>query len=398
MKFDPKQEVRTWIEISQRSLFSNLRYFEQRAGDTRVMVMIKSNAYGHGLYTVAKLLTGFRIQESGFRKNRKGKLASESLFLNSQLWFGADSITEASGLRRRGIKNPILVLGYTLPARLKEAEKKRISVTISNFEAMQAIAKLKKRPKFHLKIDTGMHRQGFQESDLSRMVAYLKRYGLKPEGTYSHLAMPENKIFSRKQLAVFRLALLELEAAGVDPGIRHFNKTEGIVLWPEANFDMVRLGIGAYGYYPRPAGRGSPGAAGRPLPIHLVLSWKTIVSEVKSVKKGEAISYDLTEKFSRDSRIAIIPIGYWHGLDRRLSSKGEVLIRGRRARILGRVTMDMTMVDITKIPNVRVGDEVVLIGRQGRDIISADEIGEKIGTTSYEILTRLNPLILKVVK
>ncbi len=148
---------------------------------------------------------------------------------------------------------------------------------------------------------------------------------------------------------------------------------------------MVRLGIGLYGYYPEKRVRLKP-----------VLIWKTIVSEVKRVEKGEWVSYDRTERLKRDSKIAILPIGYWHGFDRGLSSKGEVLIRGKRARVLGRVTMDMTMVDVTDIPGVRIRDEVVIIGKQGKYRITADDVAEKINTTSYEILTRINPLIRKV--
>lgn len=356
--------VRTWIEIDAKSLFFNLNYFRRRAGTKQVMAMIKSNAYGHGLVTIAKLLAR-----------------------EKDLWFGVDSITEALGLRRRGIKNRILVLGYTLPERLPEAVKNNISITISNFEALGAVGRMEKRPAVHLKIDTGMHRQGFQEADLPRLLRELQRYHLRLEGIYSHLAMPQNRAFSRRQQAIFERMANAIEQAGISLGIRHFNKTEGIVLRPRTNYDMVRIGIGLYGYFPR-----------KKLPLKPVMTWKTIVSEVKHVPKGDAVSYDLTEKFRRNSKIAILPIGYWHGFDRGLSSVGEVLIRGKRARVVGRVTMDMTMVDVTNIPGVRVGDEAVIIGRQGRQAITAEDIEKKLDTSFYEIITRVNPLILKVVK
>jgi len=328
-----------------------------------MMVMIKSNAYGHGLITIAKLLR------------------------NEKIWFGVDSITEALGLRRRGIKNKILVLGYTLPSRLKEAVEGKISITVSNFEALRAVGEMKRRPLIHIKIDSGMHRQGFQQSDFPRLLRELKRYQMKLEGIYSHLAMPQNKTFSERQQSIFETACMAFARAGISVGIRHFNKTEGIMLHPKTNYDMVRIGIGLYGYFPR-----------KQLPLKPVMTWKTIVSEVKRVPKGDSVSYDLTEKFKRDSKIAILPIGYWHGFDRELSSIGEVLIRGKRAKVVGRVTMDMTIVDVTKISGVRVGDEVVVIGRQGKEVLTAEDIDQKLGTSFYEVITRINPLILKEIK
>lgn len=358
----PNDWVRTWIEIDSRSLFSNFEYFRRRARCVRVMAMIKSNAYGHGLVVVAKLLS----------KKYRG------------VWFGVDSITEALRLRDEGIKNPILVLGYTLPRWLPEAAQKDIAITISHFEGLREFARLAKRPRFHLKFDTGMHRQGFQEGDIRKIIRELKRSRLNPEGAYSHFSAASNRAFSRDQIRVFERMVQKFGSAGVSPGILHMNKTEGIMNFSKSTYDMVRLGIGLYGYYPAKGVRLKP-----------VLTWKTMVSEVKRVKKGEWISYDRTERLKRDSKIAILPIGYWHGFDRGLSSKGEVLIRGKRARVLGRVTMDMTMVDVTDIPGVRVRDEAVIIGKQGNHQITADDIAGKINTTSYEVLTRINPLIHK---
>jgi len=328
-----------------------------------MMAMIKSNAYGHGLVAIAKLLS----------KKYRG------------VWFGVDSITEAVRLRDEGIQNPLLVLGYTLPRRLSESAREHIIVTISSFDGLDDFLRSKVRPQFHIKLDTGMHRQGFQEKDILPLIERLQKLRLVPDGVYSHLAEASHAGFSKSQVRSFERSLGIFQRAGIRPRVVHFNKTEGIINFSKNTYDMVRLGIGLYGYYPEKRVRLKP-----------VLIWKTIVSEVKRVEKGEWVSYDRTERLKRDSKIAILPIGYWHGFDRGLSSKGEVLIRGKRARVLGRVTMDMTMVDVTDIPGVRIRDEVVIIGKQGKYRITADDVAEKINTTSYEILTRINPLIRKV--
>lgn len=359
-----KLSVRTWIEIDKRALFFNLSYFEGLARGARMMAVIKSNAYGHGLVHVARLLSG------------RSKTA----------WFGVDSITEALRLRREGIHNPILILGYTLPELYPDAALENISITISNFESLDHFLKLKRRPNVHLKIETGMNRLGFLEANWERLAVLLKKYAIKPEGIYSHLAEPPDIRYSKKQIASFQKALNYFESQGIHPRFAHFAKTEGIQMFPSIHFNMVRLGIGLYGYTPD-----------RKTKLKPVMTWKTIVAEVKKVRKGELIGYGLTERFKRDSVVAVLPIGYWHGYDRKLSSKGEVLIRGKRARVVGRVCMDMVIIDATNIPEIRVRDEVVILGQQGREMISGHEIADRMGTTVYEVITRINPLIYKTV-
>lgn len=368
--------LRTWIEIDIKALRHNIGvFFRLIPRNTKLMAMIKSNAYGHGLVFAAKAVSGF----PEFRKRG---------------WFGADSIVEALCLRREGIKNPILVLGYTLSARVEDAAKNNITLTVSHFEALRQLARARRRPAFHLKVDTGMHRQGFQEHEIPKLIKKLKINNLVPAGVYSHLASAGNKAFSGKQVDVFLRIVQLLRSDGIHIGMLHFNKTGGIVYYPEMDFDVVRLGIGLYGYFPY----GDLIFRGKKINLRPVLTWKTIVGEAKEIKKGEYISYDLTERMKKNSKIAILPIGYWHGYDRGLSSVGRVLIRGKYARVLGRVTMDMVTVDVSNIQGVRVGDEVVLIGNQGTKAITADEVGQRIGTTSYEVITRLNPLIRRIKK
>ncbi len=382
-----KLGVRTWIEIDTRSLFFNLSQFERRARPAKIMAVVKSNAYGHGLSLVARLLARRSPACRFTRRGRAGRLGKGG-------WFGVDSIVEALRLRRDGIRNPILVLGYTLPSRFREAKQKKITITISHFEGIRALAKSRSRPDFHLKFDTGMYRHGFLRDDLEKLIAILKEGGLRPSGAYSHLAAADNKSYSKHQRTLFEQYLGELREAGIRPKTIHFNKTEGILFYPWRD-TLARLGVGLYGVFPKPRGGGGLPKVPKNF-VQPVLTWKTVVSEVKHVRSGERIGYDLTYRFLRDAVIAVLPVGYWHGYDRGLSNIGDVLIHGKRARIRGRICMDIMMVEVTGIPNVRIGDEVVLIGKQGHEAIDANELAGKIDTTSYEILTRINPLIRRI--
>lgn len=347
------------------------------------MAVVKSNAYGHGLVHVAQQLA-----------------CSQLRVTNNRLWFGVDSITEALRLRREGIKNPILVLGYTLPARLMEAAAHNIALTVSTFETLTAIERLKRRPAIHLKIDTGMHRQGFFLADVSKLISRLIQANIRPEGVYTHFAgakNPDDRRSTKTQISAFNRVLLHIRNAGFTGIIRHAAASAGTLLFPESHFDMVRVGMGLYGYWPSDAIKNKKrNIKKETIRLKPVLTWKTVVAEVKNIPQRAAVGYDGTESVRRPSQIAVLPVGYWHGFDRGLSSKGEVLIRGRRAKVLGRISMDMTVADVTGIPGVRVGDETVIIGRQKKETLGADDMGLRIGTTAYEILTRINPLIKRI--
>ncbi|MBI2121974.1 MAG: alanine racemase [Candidatus Sungbacteria bacterium] len=404
--------VRTWIEIDRRALSNNVgEFLRVIPKHTQFMAVVKSNAYGHGLILVSKVLS-----------------SKFSMLGATRLWFGVDSIVEGLRLRHEGIKNPILVLGSTLPARLAEAREQAITITVSNFETLRAISRLKEppahtgrgspqihsgRPDFHIKIDTGMHRQGFLAKDIPQLIKILKRSRLNPAGIYTHFAAAKDiayPTYTKIQLAEFKKAVAAFYRAGFKNIVRHAAASGGTLLFPETHLDMVRIGMGMYGYWPSMEARLSlyshdyRGLAS--IVLKPVLTWKTVVSEIKEISAGSAVGYDLTERVSRKTKIAVLPIGYWHGFDRGLSSIGEVLIRGKRAKVLGRVSMDMIVVDITDIkgkskfqnPNskIKVGDEVVLIGRQGKETIWADEMALKLGTTQYEVLTRINPLIRRI--
>ena len=321
-------DLRTWIEIDKKSLRDNMEQFlKLLPKKTRLMAVVKSNAYGHGIIRIAKSLLALRSFSEGG-------------------WFGVDSIVEALALRREGIKNPILVLGSTLSSRLREAASENIILTVSNFELLRAMGKIKKNPEFHLKIDTGMHRQGFLPQDISKVLKLLKFYGLKPGGLYTHFAAAKDAAYptyTLEQLKKFNSAVLSFRKAGfrnLPPHlsdkcgglIRHAAASGGTLLFLESHLDMVRIGMGIYGYFPSSEAN-----------LHLqdkiklkpVFTWKTLITEVKEIPAGSYVGYDLVEKVNRKTKIAVLPVGYWHGYDRGLSGIGEVLIRGERAKVLG---------------------------------------------------------------
>lgn len=336
------------------------------------MAVVKSNAYGHELLGFSKTLVNLGVDA-----------------------LGVDSITEAQALRQAGIKKPILVLGYTLPKHFGEAAAKNISLTISSFENLAAAAKLKRVINIHVKVDTGMHRQGFFVSDLPQVCALLKQSPLLNfQGLYTHFASakkPDSQNNTLRQIHNFRQAIKIVEIFGFKPML-HAAATAGALNYPEAHFDMVRVGIGMYGLWPSPETKKS---LSKKIKLHPALTWKTIISELKWLEKGQKIGYDFTETLKRKSHLAVLPVGYWHGLWRAFSGKADALVGGKRCKYIGRVSMDMIVVDVTDVDKVKVGDTVMLIGRQGKQEITADELAKIAGTTNYEIVTRINPLIKK---
>lgn len=368
--------LRTWIEIDKNAIAKNYRTFRRLIGKkVMLMTVVKSNAYGHNIHEFA---------------NEMEELGAD--------WIGVDSVVEAIALRKDGVRIPILVLGFTLPALYADARKYGITLTISSFEHLKELLKLKPSKKLlriHLKIDTGMHRQGFQILDATKL---LEQISLSTpgifliEGMYTHFAEAKNPRSSdttKRQIGEFEKWRVLFQDAGHNL-IYHAAATGGAILYKQAHYDMVRIGIGSYGLWPS---KESQHSSSQLIQLHPALTWKSLVGEVKDVTKGERVGYDFTQRLMRDSRLAVIPVGYWHGVPRLLSSRGRVLIHGKSAGIVGRISMDMIVVDITDIKGVKMGDEVVIIGKQVKQEISANELAEYSATTQYEIVTRINPLI-----
>jgi alanine racemase len=351
------------------------------------MAVVKSNAYGHGLVDFSREM--------------------ERLEAN---FLGVDSMTEARALRREGVTLPILVLGYTVPALFAEAARDDVSLTASAVETLALLfqAKLpKSKPlKIHIKVDTGMHRQGFLAKDLPKILSILTskiahRNRTSPsiliEGLYTHFASAKNPAFpkdTQNQIIEFRKWTDAFERAGLRP-IVHAAATGATLLYPESHFDMVRIGIGLYGLWPER--EVLEHFRGR-ITLKPSLVWKSVLSEVKRLPKGSRVGYGLTETLEEDSTVAVVPVGYWHGYPRALSSIGRVLVGGKECKVLGVVSMDMISVDVSQVKNPRAGDEVVVMGDDDTSPCSATGISESTGLWWYETVTRLNPLIKRIYK
>ena len=294
-----------------------------------------------------------------------------------------------------------MVLGYTLESKIGNAFKNNISLTVSDFSTLKNLKNIKihgHKLKIHIKIDTGMHRQGFFVSEIPAVIKILKSQpNIILEGVYTHFSSAKNPAFPSatfNQIEQFKKAIDLFESAGFKGFIKHTAATSGTIIFPQSHFDLVRIGIGLCGLWPS---KETKEAFREKIKLEPVLSWKTIVGQIKSLPKGSKVGYDLTETLDRSSSVAILPIGYWHGFPRSLSSIGKVLIKGNEVKVIGRVSMDMISVDVTDVKNVKVGDEVILIGRSEKSEISVDDIAYLSDTINYEIVTRLNPLIKRIV-
>jgi len=372
-----KLGLRTWIEIDKKAIVHNYLVFRSLISkQTKLLGVVKSNAYGHNLVEFAKELEKLGVD-----------------------YLAVDSVVEGMALRKAQIKIPILVLGYTLPVMIEKAVLNNLDISISNFDYFKEIKKLnlKKSVNVHIKVDTGMHRHGFQEGDIKNVLAEIKNRKIKVVGLYTHFASAKNPAFpkdTKKQIEIFDKWVRAFTKAGIRP-ICHAGATSGTILFPEAHFDMVRVGIGLYGIWPSSE---TKKIAISKFKLQPVLSWKTIIGEINNIKAGERVGYDFTKKLKIDSKVAILPIGYWHGYPRALSNIGYVLVNGMRAKILGRICMDIIMIDVTGIKGVKVGDEVVIIGHDKKEEISVDDIATQLNASSYELITRINPLIKKIYK
>lgn len=343
------------------------------------MVVVKANAYGHGLEAA-------------------GPIAAERAD-----WLGVNCADEALVLTRLGIRKPIVILGHTLSSQIESVVANGYRQVLYRMDVARSLSEAAMRlgtaAKVHLKVETGTNRQGIPLHHLPSFLDELQKLpALEIEGVYTHFANIEDTLdpsFAQSQVRKFGEALGLLERAGVRPQQIHASATAGALLYSEMDFTMVRVGIGAYGIWPSRETQIAARERGRLMPLSPVLSWKTRVVQVKEVHAGEHVGYGLTYRASRAMKLAVLPIGYYDGYDRKLSNSGRALIHGQHVPVVGRVAMNMTMLDVTDA-GADIDEEVVLIGEQGDSEIRAEELAEKAGTIPYEVVARINPWISRV--
>jgi alanine racemase len=364
----------TWLEVDLEAMAQNVRRVAEIVGPAvKVMAVLKADGYGHGAVRVARTVLN-----------------------NGAYCLGVASINEGMVLRKAGISAPILVLGYTPAWQARELVLNGLSATVFDMEVAhalsQAAGQLDSQVKVQVKVDTGMGRLGLLPDDVVPFVLELGDLpNLVMEGIFTHFSVADaNPAYTRWQAGRFRQVLEALSEEGIDVPLVHAANSAAILSLPESHFGMVRLGIAMYGLHPSPQVRCPPDF--RP-----ALSFKTQVAQVKTLAPGSYVSYGNTHQTTGQQRIAVIPVGYADGFRRAPRHWGEVLVRGRRAPIVGRVCMDQTMIDVTAIAEVRQGDEVVLIGEQGGESITAEDVAERLGTINYEVVSEILARVPRVV-
>jgi alanine racemase len=365
-----RPERPTWVEVDLSAIANNTRQIQALVGPgVRILASLKADAYGHGALKVAR-----------------------TVLHNGATMLGVATVSEATPLREAGISAPMLVFGYVPLWQMREAIRLRLTIALYAIESAQALSRtalaLGETVKVHVKVDTGMGRLGIRaeqaENVLQLAYEIMRLPGLDLEGIFTHFAMADssNLAHARLQLNRFQHVLQVLAEKGIRPPLVHAANSAAILSLPEAHFDMVRPGIALYGLDPSAEVRLPEGF--RP-----ALSFKTQVAQVKVIPEGECISYGCTYTTERPTTVAVLPVGYADGFRRAPTNWGSVLIHGLEVPLLGRVCMDQCMVDVSQIPQTRVGDEVILIGRQGNAALTAEQVAQRLGTINYEVVSEI---------
>ncbi|TEB12323.1 Alanine racemase [Pelotomaculum sp. FP] len=370
------QPFPVWAEIDLQAVAGNMREIRRvTAATARVMAVVKANAYGHGAVEVSRVALA-----------------------NGADWLGVARVAEGTALREAGIEAPVLVLGYITPEQCDEVVRRRLTQAVYTREMGLALAEAAVRAgtkaRVHFKVDTGMGRIGWTEPSrvIQETLELARNPNLEIEGIFTHFAAADaaDKQYTQRQFQKFMEIIEKLRQNGLEFPLRHAANSAAIMELPETHLDLVRAGIIVYGLYPSDeVDRGR-------VALSPVMSLKARVAYVKDVPAGFKVSYGCTYATERDTNIATLPLGYADGYSRLLSSRGEVLLKGRRAPVVGRVCMDQLMVDAGDIPSVKIGDEAVLIGRQNGEKISADDIAARIGTINYEVTCMVNQRVPRV--
>jgi len=364
------------LEISKKSIEHNLKEFRKLIGKDRLLMpVIKANAYGHGFLEVGKICD-------------KNKDVDRLCVVNDD---------EALELVKNKTKKQIMILSfYELDAKkLLILAKKGVIFPLFSLEQAKLLNRVgeivKKTVKVHIKIDTGASRVGVLPSDLKDFVKIVKNYKkIEIEGLWSHFASSEEDVeYTKKQYNNFIEAEKILKQEGIDPPIKHMSCSAATILFTLKGFNAIRLGLSLYGLYPDDKSRSK-------IKLKPALSWRTKIIQVKEVPTGTKIGYGGTYTAKIPTKIAIIPVGYWDGYDRRFSNNSWVLVHGKYCPVRGRICMNLSMVDVSHVTGVVAGDKVTLIGEDGESTITADDLAKWAGTINYEIVDRINPLLLRI--
>ncbi|MDZ4726106.1 MAG: alanine racemase [Leptospira sp.] len=361
------------VSLSKSALDHNISLFRKLiAPGIKFTAVIKSNAYGHGLLELAEL----------------------SLGSGADL-LGVNSLEEAITVRSKFPTAIILIMG-SIPHfknRLHLLADENFWILVSSESEISELQKLNPRPKIHLKLDTGMSRLGQSEKNWEMIASSLSEKKMYLDGIATHFASTEDfteHSYSQKQLNSFLKAESIFKKNGYNNLVKHCASSASAMLFPEARLDLIRVGISMYGLWPSLETKLSLSLMGKEIgTLKPVLSWKTKIQHIQELKAGEFIGYGSTFKTTYPTRLAVIPVGYYEGLDRKLSNNGYMLVHGERARILGRICMNMTMIEITHIPEAVLGDEVIIIGTSGKETISADDHAAWSNTINYEVVTSI---------
>ena len=365
---------RTWAEIDLKAIKHNYRAIQSLVGkNTSIMAVVKANAYGHGLTEVSRILEKEKIK-----------------------YLGVATLDEAILLRKSGVKTPILVLSSLLPDEAEKAVKNNITLTLCNKELLEALDKLTQKgfkPKIHIKVDTGMGRLGVWHENAAQFVIEVKKHKkIELEGIYTHFSIAgRDRFFTQYQIDSFEELLSALEKIKISIPLKHAANSIACVDWKKSHLNMVRPGIIIYGIYPKRN-------FSKLIKLKPAFSLKTKVAFIKNTPPGRSISYGRTYITQSNTKIATLPIGYADGYGRILSNKAEVLIRGHRAPVVGKVTMDQIMIDLGHVKGVKVGDEAVLIGKQKKDEIRLEKLARIAGTIPYEIVTGITSRVPRIYK
>lgn len=366
----------TFINISRSAVRGNITNLKSLlSGGSKFFAVVKANAYGHGVKQIFQaaddLVDGYAVH----------------------------SLEEAETVKNTGTSKPILILGYIPLENLEKPIREGFHFIIYNQQTFTKISeissKLGIKPLYHIKIETGTGRQGVMEDDIQWYIDSIKKNGIPPAGVSTHFANIEDTTkhsYAMYQLQKFNEITDRFKTSGIEIPMRHTACSAAALLFPNAHFEMVRTGISMYGYWPsketylsflqkypeRTNGFLKP-----------ALSWFTRINQIKNMPKGSFVGYGLSYKTTYDSKIAILPIGYYDGYDRGLSNNAYMLAGGERAPVRGRICMNISMIEITHIPDLKIEDEVAIIGRQNSDEITADDLASAINTINYEILCRI---------